>query len=198
MGKSGLTLQSLNDNILGIKEDLVALRAKREESKKWQIVIVLSAPIATAVLGCFVWFWQSGLQHHIDDQAHELTSRLALSEEFYRRKLAVYEKIHQQTVDLVNALNDVGLNPTSQKAAAIDSIHALYMNYSSSTLYVSSQLRSDLEKLVDSSGHLHPLDLNGKVSMDMVENELKSIEDQMKIDLHLDEIGQFPTLKTSN
>src|SRR5437016_11396339 len=107
------TLESLNLSIVRVENRIETVRTKQDETRKWQIFIVILTPLATAVLGGLVWLWQSQLQQHIDEQTRELTTRLALTEEFYRRKLTVYEKVHQQTTDLTNALNDVRFNPAS-------------------------------------------------------------------------------------
>ena len=191
------TLESLNLSIVRVENRIETVRTKQDETRKWQIFIVILTPLATAVLGGLVWLWQSQLQQHIDEQTRELTTRLALTEEFYRRKLTVYEKVHQQTTDLTNALNDVRFNPASKKLA-IDSVHTLYVSYSNDTLYLSEALVNDLANLVDLSAHLPALDSNGKTTMQEVGERLSSIEREMKSDLHVDELGKFPGRKIVN
>jgi len=147
--------------------------------------------VFTAALGFIVWYAQGRIQQHFDERTQGLTARLALTEECYRHKLTTYEKVQEHVANLRNSLNDVNFNPAS-KTVAIDSLQALYVSYTTNTLYLSESLGKQLSDLVDLGTHVSALDRSGKSTMGDIDKQVSLVEHQMKSDLRLEELGNLP------
>lgn len=167
------------------------LLKKQRESSRWSQV---GLPIITALIGLGVWGAERKIETHIDQAKSELTTRLAITQQFYARRLATYEKVHREMASLVSALADARFNPDA-KNAAVDSLHKLYLTYTWNSLYLSDQLVIRLKRLVDIGNQLPALYPTGKTTMHDINDEVSSIEDQMKNDLHTEELGKIPGLK---
>ena len=183
-------MNTLDENISRIDKKLDSLASKLEDSKKWQIILA----IFTALIGFSVWYAQSRIQLRIDDKSRELESRLALNQEFYRRKLSTYEKVHKQMADLINSLDEVRFESSGTKTAT-DALHNLYVSYTTNSIYLSDELVTQLGDLVELGNRLPALDRSGKTTLEQVDQKVASIENQMKKDLRLDEIGRIPGLE---
>ena len=77
----------------------------QSESKLWKMLYVV-LPVG---LGVLIWWLQLGTNQNIDNTSKKLTTRLALTEEFYKKKLSVYE--NADTLD-----RDVAGPPARQPA----------------------------------------------------------------------------------
>jgi len=174
-----------------IGKKLEILTSKQENTKQWQIVLA----VVTALIGFSVWYAQSRIQLRIDDNSRQLEARLALNQEFYRRKLSSYEKVHAQMADLINALNDVRFDPSGKKPA-VNALHGLYVSYTTNSIYLSGAIVTQLADLVELGNRLPALDRSGKTTMGQVDQQVALIEEQMKTDLSLAEIGKIPGLES--
>lgn len=134
------------------------------------------------------------LQKHIDEAARAITTRLAITQQFYGRKLAIYESGHQQMADLISSLADAQFNPAA-KTAAVESLHNLYLAYTRNSLYLSDELVGQLQSLVSAGNDLPALHPTGKASMKDLDEQVAKIEEQMKKDLHVEELGRIPGLE---
>jgi hypothetical protein len=187
---NGTIHEALETKVDRIAEQLEHLNDK---TKKRELTIML----LTAVIGFFVWYSQSLIQRHIDENAKELETRLAIVQEFYKRKLTTYEIVHRRTADLINALSDVQFNPSSKKLA-VDASHSLYTAYTTNSLYLGDDLVRSLAQLVDMGNRLPALDGTGNVTMRQIDDQVSLIEQQMKEDLRVREIGTIPGPKGSS
>jgi hypothetical protein len=180
----------LDEKITRIDKKLDVLASKQEDSKRWQIFLA----IVTALIGFSVWYAQGRIQQRIDDKSHELEARLALNQEYYRRKLTTYETVHKEMSNLINALDEVRFQSGGKKSAN-DALHKLYLSYTTNSLYLSGEVAKQLEDLVELGNRLPSLDRSGKTTMGQLEQRVASVEEQMKKDLGLQEIGKIPGLE---
>jgi len=182
----------LYSKLAGLEKKLDEAKGER---KSLQLLMTLLTTIMTAVVGFGGWLAQSRVQQHIDQKTQGLETRLALEQQVYGRELAAYESVHQQMADLVEALGQVPVDPTRKKSA-VDAINNLYIAYTTNSLYLSDTIAPELQKLVDLGGRLPALDSSGDTaSMQAVEEQISSIEKQMKVDLKFPQLGQVPGLK---
>jgi len=182
----------LDSKLDGLEKKLDEAKGER---KSLQLLMTLLTTLMTAVVGFGGWLAQSRVQQHIDQRAQGLETRLALEQQVYGKELAAYENVHQQMAVLVEALGQVPVDPTKKKSA-VDAINNLYVASTTNSLYLSETIAPELQKLVDLGGRLPALDSSGDTaSMQAVEEQIASIEKQMKVDLKFPQLGQIPGLK---
>ena len=167
----------------------------KQERKLLQFGIALATALVTAVIGFAGWFAQSRVQQHIDETSRELEARLALTQQFYGRKLAVYESVYQQMAHLADALSVVSLAPHGQKSA-VDAGNTLYVAYTTNSLYLSDAVVTELAQLVDQATRLPSIAPTGKITAQDVNNQISLVASQMKKDLGVEELGQIPGVKS--
>ena len=179
---------------------MIELEAKLDEAKQerklLQLGVALDTAIITAVVGFGGWLAQSRVQAHIDQRSQELEAKLALTQQFYGRKLAVYENIYQQMARLADALSVVSVVPDGQKSA-VDAGHTLFVAYTSNRLYLSDTVVNELAQLVDQATRLPAISPAGKVTPQDVNNQISLVAVQMKKDLGVEELGKIPGVKNS-
>lgn len=88
---------------------------KQKDAERWDVILA----VIVAILGFAGWKAQSTIQEHIDQSAREVTTRLAITQQFYSRKLSTYEDVHRQMANLVSALKDARFNPQLKKLPPI-------------------------------------------------------------------------------
>lgn len=185
-------MEKTSTEVTNLNTKLDQLLKKQKESKRWDILLA----ICTALIGFAVWKAQSGIQAHIDEASREVTTRLAITQQFYSRKLATYEDVHRQMATLVRSLKDARFN-TGAKKTAVDSLNELYVSYTTNSLYLSNDLVSHIRLLVSLGNQLPSLYPPGKTTMQEIDVQVTAIEDQMKKDLHVEELGKIPGLDRS-
>lgn len=165
---------------------------KDKEGKWWKIFMTVLPIILTTTLGIWIWQAQKSIETKISENNERLKTELALKTEFYKKKLATYERTHEQMSQFIEALENAHVNSKSI-SAAIDSIHNMYKDYSSHRLYMSNAVVDELEVLCDLGSELPVLRAQGKgtATMDQVIEQVSKVETKMREDLHVDEIGQI-------
>src|SRR5205085_3654595 len=63
-----------------------------KESKWFKVALVVIPVLATAIMGFYI-------DRKVDRSKQEITTRLAIQEEFFKRKLSTYEKAYAQMAD---------------------------------------------------------------------------------------------------
>jgi hypothetical protein len=152
---------------------------KKGGAMVWQVLTLALPVMLTALLGLYV-----------DRRIEGLKSRLDLTSEFYKKKLSVYENNHKQMVVLIEALHNAQIDPVS-KATAIESLHNLNQGYTVDSLYISNDLLKKLRELYKAGVDMPAVRPSGKGNIATLMTKVSDVEDQMKKDLHLDEIGQI-------
>lgn len=200
MPDSDALTQKLDVTLAHINKKLDDATGERKSTQLW--MTLFTAFITTAV-GFAAWFAQNRIQQHIDVRSQELETTLALKQEVYGRKLDRYESVHQQMAALANALSQVQADST-QKKNADDAIHQLYVTYTTDSLYLSNDVIADLKVLVNVSGDLPSMVSAGGAapppidSMQPLDDQIAKIEDQMKSDLSLVQLGQISPPKSQD
>lgn len=181
-------------------------------ARNWEIFKV-SFPVITAVVTAFltllVWFTQQKIEQKVDDnqlllqaqlqtQQTQLQAQLALKEEFYKRRLTIYENACRQIADAQTSLADVGMNPESDLRAT-NLVNDLDRLRRGNQLYWSKQVDVYLDKLwslgICRVGS-RPCELpDGKVlEVDAlsgeITNSVASLHEQMKTDLNVLELAK--------
>lgn len=80
----------------------------QSESKVWKVTYV----ILPVVLGFVIWGLQLSTNQKIDSTSKKLATRLALTEAFYKKKLAVYEDADKQMAGIMESLKVLRLDPS--------------------------------------------------------------------------------------
>jgi len=197
-----------HEMLAALKNDVTALHEKVESiqtaqaNKKWEIVKLVLPIVLTAVLGLMVWYFQGQIQKNADEHNREiqakvdennrlLSTRLALTEEFYKRKLAEYEKVGIVIAKLREALDrydELEVDPEIG-AQASDNTNAVRVIKESDFLFFSSKFRDKLDELWIIGVHVI-----GKRELDSAEKNnladlIKGLRDEMNTDLHTSDLS---------
>jgi hypothetical protein len=178
---SQASIESVQQTIVTLTTKVEAARA---ETRRWQVVTILTPVIVTAALGLLAERWKASIQERIDNRSQQLSTRLAITEEFYKRKLTVHEQLFKQLVGALNGLKDARFN-TGRKAEATNGLAALYANYTSNGLYISPDLLKLVKEFVRAGNDCAPLYPEGKTEIGSVEDLFNKAQRQMGIDLQL-------------
>jgi hypothetical protein len=203
-------------------ELLVTLRQDIEDHKKViedrdkrgfvvKVVLPILSIILTAVLGLLVWFFENrietkadennrNIQAKVEENNRLLSTRLALTEEFYRRKLNAYEKTCTLIVSLADSLERYDgreVNP-EVGAQANDSMAAVDQLSKSDFLYLSPKFKDQLGDLWQMGVDRMDVDRmanRGQDSLDMkkkLNQQIKNLRDEMNADLHTSDLNWLP------
>jgi hypothetical protein len=178
------TLESVQETIVALT---VRVEQAQTETKRWQVITILLPVVATAILGLLVERSKSSIQEQINMRSQQLGARLVLTEEFYKRKLDVHEKIYKQLVVVVAALQDAKFNP-DKRTEAVNSLATLYNDYTSSGLYVGPELLAILKHFEDTATGFPALYSGGTATMGQLNTLFAAAQQRMARDLQLDDL----------
>ncbi len=165
------------------KEIIKTVKEGRDKPKWWEVLTIL-LPI---VLGFFVWNAQASIQKDLDDQSKNLTTRLSLTEEFYKRQLTVHEKIYDKMSILLEILRQERLRKKGPRQEFNKAIREFYDSYNIPKLYVSPELKTELGGLwSEIATPSEPSEVNESA----VKQRIEAIATQMSRDLHVEEISR--------
>jgi hypothetical protein len=190
-----------------LREDLDSRHAtamKAIEEKGWggYMVKVVLPIILTAALGLTVWYFENRIQTNADKNNQEiqqkvdennrlLSTRLALTEEFYKQKLGKYKEVGTVIAQLRQALDrydDLEVYPEIGKQAS-DNTEALREMKESDFLFFSPKFRDKLDELWDIGINVigkREEDVNVKKNLATL---IVSLRDEMNQDLHTSDLG---------
>jgi hypothetical protein len=190
--------------LAAVKKDAVAMHERTLEAIKkaggkssmgWDVLKVVLPILLTTVLGFWVWYTQSKIQSKVDENSRLLSMRLALTEEFYRRKLDRYEATCKEIARLEESLERYGeleVNPEVGVQAA-DSMIAVDRLRKSDFLFLTDKFKSQLGDLWEigrnrmmSSGEDND-DLKKKLR-----EQIKSLKEEMNVDLNTSDLTWRP------
>lgn len=159
-------------------------------SPKWELTKLLLPTLATALIGFGIWNEQTRIQTAVDKSNQFQKTQMALGEEYYKRRLTVYEAACRQIAETKSALDQAGTTPEFEthavtKMAEFDQLRKV------NTLYWSP----DLEKQLGNLWWLGINKLRGRKFddnqlEDTIMSEIAELHDQMRQDLQLPEIGK--------
>jgi hypothetical protein len=168
-----------------------------EETRKWKVFMVALPIILSTILGLMIFNAQQRIQKDVSDKSENLKTQLALMQEFYSKKLGVYEEIHKQIASLVDSLQSVQINPESVGKAS-ENLRAVNQAYKINNLYLSNELAEQLKALWELGIEMPALRPTGKATMGEILGRVSLIEAQMKKDLQVNEIGEIGKIIKSN
>ncbi len=104
-------------------ENIITHIRSQSESKLWKVAYV----VLPVILGFVIWRLQVNTNQAIDHTSKKLATRLALTEEFYKKKLAVYEDADKQMAGIMEGLKDLRLDPkdSNMRRLAADNVRKL-------------------------------------------------------------------------
>ncbi|MBV9926307.1 MAG: hypothetical protein JOZ96_14910 [Acidobacteria bacterium] len=124
----------------------VAVEAGTRESNTLKILLASIPALATLVaiiMGFGVWLKQKDIEKTINEQDRNLTTRLAITQEFYKRKFDIYEKAHQQMTLLLAALQNKRVDPNAL-TQAFDSLSSLDTYSKTNQIYMTADVAAGL------------------------------------------------------
>src|SRR5215217_380887 len=165
--------------------------------------------LVTAALTLLVWFTQQTIEQKVDNnqlllqnqlqtQQAQLQAQLVLKEEYYKRRLTIYENACKQIADAQTSLADVGTTDESG-LRALNLVKELDRLRRGNQLYWSKEVDASLDKLwslgICQVGS-RPCEVSdGKVLAvetlpDEITNVVGALHEQMKADLDVSELAK--------
>jgi hypothetical protein len=163
-------------------------------SRTWELTLLATQIGLAALIGIVVLPLQSKITSAVERETAELSVRLAISHEFYQRRLAAYEEIHISALDVVDAvrLAQVVSRPVSRLA---ETARVLFSSSQRHSLYLTENMRALSARLwrdaldIARAGRATP-------SQAAAVAELASeIDEQMAQDLHVPTVGSFVSMR---
>lgn len=164
------------------------------EKKGWKREVALALvpcviqTLMTLLLGFLIWHWQSGIQNGIDENSKFLTTKLSLKEEYFKRKLTVYENIHAQLAGLGDSLEKTAVAKEEEEAAA-DKLEGFHDYTIRNKLYIPDQLFYKLDDI-----RLTALDVlthDKKSSVSLFQEKASNTLAEMAAELEVNDLGQI-------
>lgn len=147
--------------------------------------------LVTAVFGFFIWNAQAQVQQSVDTGNQMLQTQMAMKEEFYRRRLSIYEEACKNVAVVKSALDKAGATPENQ-TEAMNKLEELDRLNKSNALYWSEDLEKRLATLwelgIDKMRYSKYTD---KASNENIRTEIAALHKQMKDDLAVEEMARL-------
>ena len=194
-----------------LKEDLTsrhesAMKAIEDRDKRGSVVKIVLPIILTTTLGLLVWYFENkiqtqatennrSIQSKVEENNRLLSTRLALTEEFYKRKLDAYEKTCTQIASLEESIeryDGLALNPDVGTQAS-DSMSAVDHLSKSDFLYLSPKFKDELTDLwkIGADRMTRSADDSSDTRKKLSE-QIKNLRDEMNADLHTSDLNWLP------
>lgn len=158
----------------------------QSESKIWKVTYV----ILPVVLGFIVWGLQLKTNQKIDSTGKRLATRLALTEAFYKKKLAVYEDADKQVAGIMEVLKDLSLDPSdsNMRKLAADNVRKLSELTKTSGLFLRKDVSEGLAEVAFMAAGM--TNSQPAVELQPLTDKIKSVEKAMTDELQ----GQMGSL----
>lgn len=170
------------------RKEIIKQIQDHAESKFWKILYIV-IPI---LLGFVVGLLQLRTNERIDSASKKLAARLALTEEFYKKKLGVYEDVDKQMIVILGALNDLRLDPSSgeRRAAVADNLRKLNDMSTMNDLYLSKTIKDATSDVSYTAVGCLQAGSKPPTGMQSLQNKVNQAEQLMKNELQ----GQLGSL----
>ncbi len=155
-------------------------------TKLWEAFKVLFPVVGTAVLGFFVWQWQSDIQEKIDRQTEYLKVELGLKAEFAKRKLDLYQDILTQMADVGSKVKAGQRNP-EKKADVWPALLNFNQTVRSKRLYISEDAFQALLEFWQAGVDV----FRGQATLDDLQTKNSNAEDKIASDLDVKTLGKL-------
>jgi hypothetical protein len=159
-------------------------RDTKGESKKFKVMLALIPVAATVGLGFYV-------ARKVDQSKQEITTRLAIQEEFYKRKLATYEKTYAQMAEFNQALNSLRVDPDSVEAGmkAFQSMAEFDKFRRSNALYIRSDVMTELGNVWEAAANVVNDPKSAKKNP--LTEKITAVEKLIENDLQVNSVGRI-------
>jgi hypothetical protein len=151
--------------------------------------------LITAVFGYYIYGRQTEIQARIDSSQEILRQQLALQsalgEEFYKRRLSVYENACKELAAAEAALNNAGSGITEAKTSAIDVFIKLEQLNKGNAFYWSPNLQEGLTQFWAMGTHTLRFDQYDEGQSDQISKEIATLHEQMKKDLNVADLSEI-------
>lgn len=130
-------------------------QVKQQSESKILKAFYVALPV---LLGFFVWALQLKTNQKIDSTSKELATRLALTEEYYKKQLAIYEDADGKMASIVEELRDMRADP-SRRTPATDDVRNLSELVKTKKIFFSADVHHALEDVAFTAAGLtdpHP------------------------------------------
>lgn len=150
----------------------------KKDSHLWQIILAIIPIVLTVGLGWWVTRAQTEIVRRIDDQKQDLTTRLALTQEYQKRKLDVYQACAKSMSILADSLQPLRMDPKDLKAAS-DAVRDLYDCTHNNSLYTTKDIAELLDRVQADGIAVMQNASGGNVNTDPLEQDIIAAERQM-------------------
>lgn len=176
----------ITDNIRRSEQSVIAgLETKATDSKTLKLAVVGLPSVLTIVLGLVVGALQMKTNQKIDTSSKQISTRLALTEEFYKRKFTVYDNAYKQMLQLLAAVRNLESNPKDKEAKkeASDRLTQLYLSSRTNGLYMTKDVSNELSDVWFTATQVPQLNTKGTKDMRELEAKMSDVEDKMRNEL---------------
>ena len=163
-------LEAFRAIIEAAKTEILA-KMPRPEPLGWKLLTLILPIILTSILGFFVFKMQSNI-----------TSRLTLTQDYYRKRLEVYGKLYDNLV-VVRERAQRALNEPMSSAGLDDTVEAFNRNYSANTIFLTQPLLTAAENMWNTSISVLREESISPESLKTIRTGADAVEKQMRIDL---------------
>jgi len=177
--------------LAGIRDELdrhqktVLAKLEAKDPKGWQLAMALVPTIATALLGLLVFRLQIDTNKKIDRAGKQLSTRLALSQQFYQQRFTIYDATDKRMVQLLAAVRNLDRNPNDTEKKKQAAILLTQLNVSSRTnsFYMTKNVSGGLAKVWLIATELPQLNNGGTKQIEDLDVAIKTVEEQMRKEL---------------
>jgi hypothetical protein len=175
----------MTDNIQRSEQSVIARleNTKAPESKTWQLLVVLLPSALTIFLGVFVWWLQIKTNQNIDTSSKQVSTRLALTEEYYKRQFTVYDNAYKRMLQVLTAVQNLDPKDTKTKTEAENRLTQLNLWSQTNGLYITKDVSDGLSDVWFTATQLPQLNLKGTADIEELKAKKSAVEDKMRNEL---------------
>ena len=172
-------------------------KLEAKDARGWQVAMALVPVIATALLGLLVFYLHKDTNANIDRTSKLLSTRLALSQQFYEQRFKVYEDADRSMVRLLAAVNNLDRNPgdIAKKKEAADLLFQLYGSSRTNSFYMTPEVSKGLTHVWSIATQLPQLMNGGTEQISDLSAAIRTLEAQMRKELlvNIEPLDQAPS-----
>jgi hypothetical protein len=165
------------------KELIAKLDSK--DPRGWQLGMALLPVVATSLLGLLVFYLQKDTNANIDRASKLLSTRLALSQQFYQQRFTIYADADRRMIRLLAAVNNLDRNPgdVAKKKEAADLLFQLYGSSRTNCFYMTPEVSKGLAGVWSIATQLPQLMSGGTGQIGELDTAITAVEGQMRKEL---------------
>jgi hypothetical protein len=167
------------------QQKIISAKLERKDSHGWQFGLTLLPVIATAFLGWLVFHLQITTNAKIDRAGKELSTRLALSQQFYTQRFTIYDGADKAMVQLFAAVRNVDRNPgdAPKKQQAVMLLTQLNLLARTTSFYMTPEVSKGLGEVWIIAAQLPQLNASGTKKIEDLDAAIKGVEKRMRKEL---------------